>query len=104
MAIVTTDPSTGIAHPLDPLDAGEIVQAWKLVQATYAPGPRTRVISIALHEPPREVALSYRPGDPIERQAFVVLLDNVARTTYEALVSLTGGRVLSWMAVPGVPP
>src|SRR5262245_30017888 len=104
MAIVTTDPSTGIAHPLDPLDAGEIVQAWKIVRETRARRSRIRVISIALHEPPREVALSHRPGDPIERQAFVVLLDNAARTTYEAVVSLTGQRVLSWTAVPGVQP
>ncbi len=104
MATATTDMRTGTAHPLDPLSAGEIARAWELTQAKQAPGPRTRVISITLHEPPKEVVLRHQPGTFVEREAFVVLLDNATRTTYEAVVSLTKEGVVSWTAVPGVQP
>ena len=57
MATATTDLRTGIAHPLDPLSADEIARAWALIRTERAPGPRTRVISIALHEPPKDVVL-----------------------------------------------
>jgi primary-amine oxidase len=104
MAIATTDATTRATHPLDPLDASEIARAWALIQAAHAPGPRARVISIALHEPPKDVVLGHRPGAPVEREAFAVLLDNESRTTYEAVVSLTRERVVSWRSVPGVQP
>jgi len=104
MAIATTDTRTGTAHPLDPLSAGEIARAWELTQAKQAPGPRTRVISITRHEPPKDVVLRHQPGAFVEREAFVVLLDNATRTTYEAVVSLTKEGVVSWTAVPGVQP
>jgi primary-amine oxidase len=104
MATVTSDPRAGTAHPLDPLDADEITRAWGLIQAEQAPGPRMRVISMALHEPAKDQVLSYRSGDPVERQAFAILLDNASRTTYEAVVSLTRKRVLSWTEIPAVQP
>jgi primary-amine oxidase len=104
MAIAPTDTRTGTAHPLDPLSAGEIARAWELTQAKQAPGPRTRVISITRHEPPKDVVLRHQPGAFVEREAFVVLLDNATRTTYEAVVSLTKEGVVSWTAVPGVQP
>ena len=48
--------------------------------------------------------LAHRPGDAVERAAFVVLVDSVAGKTYEAVVSLSQGRVLSWEHVPGAQP
>jgi primary-amine oxidase len=104
MATAPTDTRTSTVHPLDPLSAEEIGGAWALIQAKQAPGPRTRVISIALHEPPKDVVLRHQPGAPVERQAFAILLDNATRTTYEAIVSLTQERVVAWTAVPGVQP
>ncbi len=104
MATAPTDTRTSTVHPLDPLSADEIVRAWELIRAKQAPGPRTRVISVALHEPPKNVVLRHQPGGPVEREAFVVLLDNATRTTYESVVSLTRELVLAWTAVPGVQP
>ena len=92
-------------HPLDPLTADEVGRAWSLVRAQDGLGPRIRVISIALAEPPRGGLRE--PGAaslPAERAAFVVLIDRDARKTYEAVVSLTQGRVSSWTHVPGVQP
>jgi primary-amine oxidase len=55
-----------------------------------------------LAEPPKADVLSYQPGDPIERQAFVVVRVREERATYEAVVSITAGEVRSWRQVPGV--
>src|SRR5262245_24399756 len=104
MAMATTDRHTGTVHPLDPLSADEVIRAWALICARHAPGPRTRAISITLHEPPKDAVLGYRPGDPVERQAFAILLDNATGMTHEAVVSLTRERVISWTDVPGVQP
>ena len=78
-------------HPLDPLSAAEIERAWEIVRAERAPGPRVRVIFIMLHEPAKKVVLAHRPGDAVERAAFVVLVDSEAGKTYEAVVSLSAG-------------
>jgi len=96
--------STSTAHPLDPLRAEEITRAWEILRAERRLGPRARAVSIALHEPAKEVVLAHRPGDAVTRAAFVVLMDREAGKTYEAVVSLTEGRVASWEHVPGVQP
>jgi primary-amine oxidase len=92
------------AHPLDPLSAAEIARAWEIVGMEHALGPRVRVIFVMLHEPAKKVVLQHRPGDAVERAAFVVLVDSAAGKTYEAVVSVSAGRVLSWEHVPGVQP
>jgi primary-amine oxidase len=103
MAATATEVSP-IAHPLDPLTATEIERAWEIVRAERSLGPRVRVVFVMLHEPPKKVVLAYRAGDPVERTAFVVLIDSAAGKTYEAIVSLSEGRLLSWEHVPGVQP
>jgi primary-amine oxidase len=91
-------------HPLDPLSAAEIERAWEIVRTERALGPRVRAIFIMLHEPAKKVVLAHRPGDAVERAAFVVLVDSGPGKTYEAVVSLSAGRVLSWEHVPGAQP
>ena len=91
-------------HPLDPLSAAEITRAWDIVRTERALGPRVRVIFIMLHEPDKKIVLAHRPGDAVERAAFVVLVDSGPGKTYEAVVSLSGSRVLSWEHVPGAQP
>jgi len=91
-------------HPLDPLSADEIARAWEIVGKERALGPRVRVIFVMLHEPAKRVVLQHRPGDTVERAAFVVLVDSATGKTYEAVVSVSAGRVLSWEHVPGVQP
>jgi len=103
MAPTATEAPPSI-HPLDPLSAAEIERAWAIVQGERALGPRVRVIFVMLHEPAKKVVLGHRPGDPVDRAAFVVLIDSAAGKTYEAIVSLGEGRVLSWEHIPGVQP
>ncbi len=90
--------SAGSAH------AAEIERAWEILTAERSPGPNSRVIFIMLHEPDKKVVLGHRPGDAVERAAFVVLVDGATGRTHEAVVSLSRGRVLSWEHLPGVQP
>ena len=92
------------AHPLDPLSAAEVERAAEIVRTERGLGSRTRFIFTMLHEPEKKVVLAHRPGDAVERAAFVVLVDCAAGKTYEATVSLTQGRVVGWEHVPGVQP
>ena len=48
--------------------------------------------------------LNFKPGDPIDRQTFMVLLDRADGKAYEAVVSITAGVVKSWRYVPGIQP
>ncbi|HXA95022.1 MAG TPA: tyramine oxidase, partial [Candidatus Dormibacteraeota bacterium] len=100
----TTTETTPLLHPLDPLSAAEVERAWEIARAERTLGARVRVIFIMLHEPAKKVVLAHRPGEAVERAAFVVLIDGAAGKTYEAVVSLSQGRVLSWEHVPWAQP
>ena len=85
-----------VAHPLDPLTPAEIETAVAIVRRERALGDDVLFVSVALHEPPKDLVLAYREGEALERQAFLVLRDRTARATCEAVVSLTAGAVVSW--------
>jgi len=104
MASTTAVASVRATHPLDPLTAEEITWAWEILRSQKMLGPRTRVVSIALQEPPKETVLAHRPGDALERAAAIVLMDGAEGKTYEAVVSLTRKDVVAWRHVPGVQP
>ena len=96
--------STQAQHPLNPLEADEITEAVSILKAQREIGPRVRFETVVLSEPPKEVALSHKTGDPITREAFIVTLDNDTASTYEGVVSLTEGKVKFWKHVPDVQP
>ena len=104
MASASVVDSIRAAHPLDPLTAEEVVTAWRVVREQKAPGPRTRVVSVTLQEPPKDTVLAHRQGDVLDRTASVVLMDSAVGETYEAVVSLSRNQVVSWQHVPGVQP
>jgi len=93
-----------VTHPLDPLTPAEIETAVAIVRRERALGEDVLFVSVALHEPPKDVVLGFRDGDAIERRAFLVLRDRKARATCEAVVSLAPGAVVSWREVPGAQP
>ena len=93
-----------VSHPLDPLTSEEIMEASGILKAERGFGSRVRFETIVLKEPPKEQVSDFRPGDPIRRNAFLVVLDNDAEATYEATVSLDEERVTDWKHIPGVQP
>lgn len=93
---------TGVRHPLEPLTPGEIQKTVMILKEEKNPGPRARFAQIVLHEPAKEIVLNFQPGDPINREAFVIILDNETEKTYEAIVSITNENVVSWEYISGV--
>ncbi|WP_008317043.1 primary-amine oxidase [Leptolyngbya sp. PCC 6406] len=91
-------------HPLEPLSIEEVQIAVALVREQKGVGDRWRFPTVTLKEPPKAAVLTYQPGEPWDRQAFLVLLDNETGHTYEAVVSLSQGQVVSWTHLPGIQP
>ncbi len=94
--------SAAATHPLDSLDAQEIVGAVSLLRkAGHADGD-TYFASISLREPPKATVLAWNAGEPILRAADVVM--RAKQRTYAAVVDLSRGRVESFRELPGVQP
>ncbi|MBD3880249.1 primary-amine oxidase [Phormidium tenue FACHB-886] len=91
-------------HPLEPLTATEVALAVAIVRREQNVGAAFRFPCVTLHEPPKAVVLGFKPGDAVDRQAFLILLDNETGKTYESIVSLTQNRVISWTHIPDVQP
>ena len=108
----THNPSTAsahIQHPLEPLTAEEVATAVAIVRSDRSSfdspmGASFRFPCVTLNEPPKSAVINFKPGDVIEREAFLILLDNATGKTYEAIVSLTQGKVASWTHIPDVQP
>src|SRR5947209_1755430 len=96
--------SSSVLHPLEPLTGEEIASAVNIVRNERGLSEKVRFGTVTLHEPAKEVVLNFKPGNPITREAFMVLLDNSNGAVYEATVSITEGKVTSWRHVPGVQP
>ncbi|MCU1268114.1 MAG: tyramine oxidase [Acidobacteria bacterium] len=60
--------------------------------------------TIVLKEPLKSEVLNYKPGAPFSRQAFAVILDRKHNHTFEAVVDLKAGRVVSWHEAKGIQP
>ncbi|MGB5973117.1 MAG: primary-amine oxidase [Nodosilinea sp.] len=103
---IAQDRSTAIAvdHPLAPLSPEEIAAAVAILRQEKSLGDSARFVSVALSEPTKAAVLGFKPGDAIAREAFAVLLDNATAQTYEAIVSLSEGKVTSWQHIPDVQP
>src|SRR5438128_11074896 len=101
MATIVGD-AIGVKHPLEPLGAEEIAARVDIVRTQRSLSEQVRFVTITLDEPPKDIVLAFKTGQPVERQAFMVLLDNESGQTSEAVVSLTKAAVVSWVPVPGV--
>jgi primary-amine oxidase len=96
--------TTVTLHPLEPLTEEEIKAAVEIVRTERKLSERVRFVSVNLNEPPKDIVLNFKSGDPVTREAFIVLLDNTDGAAYEAVVSITEQRVVSWRHVPGIQP
>lgn len=89
-------------HPLDALSADEITHAVTLLRERGHADEHTRYPLINLLEPPKDVVLAWKPGEPLDRRAFLVVKKGIR--TYEAVVDLTARTVDLWEPVEGVQP
>eukprot|EP00658_Telonema_sp_P-2_P080570 TRINITY_DN8045_c0_g1_i10.p1 TRINITY_DN8045_c0_g1~~TRINITY_DN8045_c0_g1_i10.p1 ORF type:complete len:681 (-),score=163.92 TRINITY_DN8045_c0_g1_i10:422-2464(-) len=88
------------AHPLDPLTPQEIEQAAAIVLGTNRLSDRHRFISINLHEPDKQAVLDPARHGALEREVFVIVLDNANGHAFEVVVSLKTSEC-HWTKVEG---
>jgi primary-amine oxidase len=91
-------------HPLTPLDEQEISAAVEIFKREHNLGEKIRFAGVVLHEPPKEQVLAFKPGDDFERDAHVAMVNSAEEATYEAVISLSEGKVKSWEHIPDVQP
>ena len=89
-------------HPLDALNASEITTTTAILKKEGHVDDKTLVASITLLEPPKSEVLAWGTGDPVPRKSKAVLRRNAK--TFEAVVDLRSGKVLSHQEIPGAQP
>ncbi len=98
-------PSIEPKHPLDTLSAAEMGRAVQVLRDSKKLGDSFRFVSCTLDEPEPAVVRGFRPGQPLPRRAFLVLLDNATGTGYEAVVDLASKSLARFDALPkGIQP
>ena len=91
--------SPPISHPLDPLTETEINTAVAVVKKENKLSERVAFPNVSLREPNKSKVLAFKKGDPITREAFVVVLEPSQSKSYEAIVDLKKASLLSWKQV-----
>ena len=86
-------------HPLDGLSAREHWVVYDVLTASGRTDSTTRYLYEGLHEPPKADVLAWKAGQTFRREATVHLVQNLRG--YEAVVDITGRKLLSWKEVPG---
>jgi primary-amine oxidase len=102
IALSPTSKAQNPKHPLDGLTGPEYWTAYEVLRASGKVDADTRYPMVQLKEPPKEEVLAWKPGQPMRREALVVVWKG--RQTFEAVVDLKGKKLVSWSEVRGVQP
>lgn len=89
-------------HPMDGLSGQEIRRAVKILQNRHLVDPASRFPLVTLQEPAKAFVLAWQPGQAVPRSAFVIVKQGAR--TFEAVIDLTTGVLVSWKEVQGVQP
>lgn len=89
-------------HPLDPLTEDEIRGAIDLLKAQGKSTHYMIYSFIGLLEPPKDMVLAFKDGDPIVRRVKIVCYDTKNNLTIEGVVNVTTNVIEAWAPVPGV--
>ena len=89
-----------VRHPLDPITADEVVAAREIVRRDCGLAAAARFVMIRLEEPSKEVIRAFKPGDAIERCAFVAVMDRSEEVLAWVLFE-TDGAVEGVVRLPG---
>src|SRR5919197_1608612 len=93
-------------HPLDPLTGDEIQAASSILKRERGLDADYRFVYVMLNEPSKKDVLAFKPGNgvQVDREAFIVLRDRSKGKAFEAVVSLTKEKVVSFDEIEGVQP
>jgi primary-amine oxidase len=87
-------------YPLDGLTTDEYWTVHDVLQQSGHMTDKTLVASLLLHEPVKDKVLIWKQGDPISREADVIL--EADGKTVEARVDIAARKLEFWKEVPGV--
>src|SRR4051812_29464355 len=93
-----------VLHPLQPLVPKEIGIAVSVIKKEGKVNASTRFVSVALKEPSKKLMAAFDGTQFPPREAFLVLFDNASNKCFEATLSITDQKLLSYVHVPGVQP
>jgi primary-amine oxidase len=83
-----------VQHPLEALKTQEYWIVYDVLRDSGKIQEGTVTHSVLLHEPAKDKVLAWKSGDPLFREAEVILLHK--GVTIEALVDVTGHKLESW--------
>lgn len=86
-------------HPLDGLSTQEHWTLYDVLRASGRVDDKARYAGVQLHEPPKDEVLAWQPGQPFRREALAAVV--VGGRTWEAVVDVKGGTLVSWAEVEG---
>ena len=89
----------GPQHPLDALTTEEYWTVHDVLEQSGHLTDKTLFSSLLLHEPAKDKVLAWKQGDPIAREADVILEDQ--GKTIEARVDIPAHKLEYWNVVPG---
>jgi primary-amine oxidase len=87
---------------LDPLLRHELQSAVATLKGAGHVDDNTRFVFLTLREPDKSGVLKWHPGEPLTREAFVIIKQE--SRTFEAIVDVADGKLESWREVKGVQP
>ena len=90
------------SHPMDALTPDEVHQAVKLLSAAGHVNKDTLYPMVTLYEAPKAEILAWKNGDKFTRKAFII--SRVKNKTFEAVIDLTGNKIISHKEIPGAEP
>ena len=93
-----------ISHPLDPLTFNEINKTSTIVKNKSNLGKDLLFETIMLIEPSKKDVLSYKKGDQIIRNVFVVVLNFKEEKIYELDINLNTEKITRSEHIPDVQP
>jgi primary-amine oxidase len=89
-------------HPLDGLTATEMWTVFDVLQSSGKVDLKTRFPMVQLKEAPKEEVLAWKSGQPMRREAFVMVKQGPR--TIEAVVDVNNKKLVSWTEIKGVQP
>ena len=101
LALLTPEPlfAQSTTHPLDGLATAEYWSVYDALQSAGHLTPETKFTSVLLHPPSKATVLAWTPGQPVPREADVVLLRD--SKTYTARVDIATKRVVEFGELKG---
>jgi primary-amine oxidase len=93
------DAATAADHPLDALASSEYWSVRETLRVAGKLSEKRRFAAIDLREPAKTDVLGWKPGAGFRREALAVLTEGTH--TYEAVVDVAEGRLVSWNEVKG---